>query len=110
LIISDDLRVPLHDTLFQVEQALFGPKQFFGEDGYFTTSRFENIGGLGVFGAFSRVPSSGLEYQYVVFENSHALAATSLPPSMLAYRAKGDGSVFECIVKGTRPHEKLKPW
>ena len=107
LVISDDFKVPLHDTLFQVEQALYGPKKFFVEDGYFATNRFENIGGLGVFGIW---PSQGMGYQYAVFENPNALAATKLRPSMLTYKPKADGSVFECIVKGTRPHEALKPW
>jgi hypothetical protein len=96
LIIADDLKVPLHDTLFQVGQALYGPKRFFGEVGYFTTNRFENIGGLGVFGFFSGVPSRGLEYEFVVFENPHALPTTKLPPSMLKFR-----ETFKCIVRGT---------
>ena len=96
LIMSDDLRVPLHDTLFQVEAALYGEKRFYGEEGYFTTNRFENIRGLGVFGSFSGVPSRGLEYEFIVFENTHALPATKLPASMLKFK-----EVFRCIVRGT---------
>jgi hypothetical protein len=96
LIMSDDLHVPLHDTLFQVDAALYGEKRFYGEDGYFTTNRFENIGGLGVFGFSSGVPSRGLEYEFVVFENPHALPTTKLPPSMLKFK-----ETFKCIVRET---------
>ena len=96
LIMADDLRVPLHDTLFQVKEALYGERRFYGEDGYFTTDRFENIGGLGVFGSFSAVPSRGLEYEFVVFENPCALVATRLPGSMMKFK-----ETFRCIVKGT---------
>ena len=80
LIISDDLKVSLHDTLFQVEGALYGPKQHYGEDGCFTTNQFENIGGLGVFYAYSSAASHGLEYKFVIYENPHALQ----PPSSLS--------------------------
>jgi hypothetical protein len=96
LIISDDLFLTLFDSLYQVEGALYGSKQHFGEDGYFTSGQFENIGGLGVFYAYSSSPSRGLEYKFIVFENPCALAATKLPPSLLQY-----GEEFHCIVRGT---------
>jgi hypothetical protein len=99
LIISDDLKLSLHDTLFQVEGALYGPKQHYGEDGYFTTNRFENIGGLGVFYAYSSAASQGLEYKFVIYENHHALPATKLPQSLLDECKE----TFTCIVKGTDP-------
>lgn len=98
LIISDDLNLSLHDTLFQVEGGLYGEARFYGEVGYFTNNRFENIGGLGVFNSFSKAPSRGIEYQFVVFENTHALPVTKLPASMLKYR-----DMFSCIVRGTEP-------
>jgi hypothetical protein len=98
LIISDDLKLSLHDTLIQVEGALYGSKLQYGEDGYFTTNQFENIGGLGVFCAFSTAPSRGLEYKFSVFENPNALPANKLPPSLLQYR-----QTLNCIVKGTEP-------
>jgi hypothetical protein len=99
LIIADDLNVSLHDTLFQVEGALYGAKWQYGEDGYFTTNRFANLGGLGVFNAFSTVPSRGIEYQFVIYENPHALPATKLPQSLLEQFKE----TFNCIVKGTDP-------
>jgi len=99
LIIADDLNLSLHDTLFQVEGALYGAKWQYGEDGYFTSNRFENLGGLGVFYAFSGVPSRGIEYQFVIYKNPHALPATKLPQSLL----EPFKETFNCIVKGTDP-------
>jgi len=102
LIISDDLNVSLHDSLFQVEAALYGERRFYGEDGYFTTTRFENIGGLGVFNAFSSAPSRGIEYEFVVYANPNALPATRLPASWTVYQEK-----FCCIVRGTDPRKGI---
>jgi hypothetical protein len=96
LIISDDLFLTLFDSLFQVEGALYGEKRFYEEDGYFRTNRFENIGGLGVFNAFSRSPSRGLEYEFIVYKNSCALPTTRLPSSLLKFNKR-----FGCIVRGT---------
>ena len=99
LIISDDLRVSLHDTLFQVEGALYGANQQYGEDGCFASNQFENIGGLGVFCAYSSAPSRGLEYKFVIYENPYALQATRLPQGLLdEFKA-----TFTCVVKGTDP-------
>ena len=102
LIIADDLRVSLQDTLFQVEAALFGEKRFYGEDGYFTTNQFENIGALGVFNCHSRVPSRGIEYEFVVYLNPNALPATQLPSSWTPCTTK-----FSCIVRGTDPRRGI---
>jgi len=99
---SDDLNVSLHNSLFQVEAALYGEKRFYGEDGYFMTNRFENIGGLGVFNAFSSAPSRGLEYEFIVFANPNALPTTRLPTSWMAYNEK-----FCCIVRGTDPRQRI---
>jgi hypothetical protein len=102
LIMSDDLKLSLHDSLFQVEAALYGEKHFYGEDGYFTTNRFENIGGLGVFNAFSVAPSRGMEYKFIVYANPNALPATRLPISWMVYTKK-----FRCIVRGTDPRQRI---
>jgi hypothetical protein len=102
LIIADDLNLSLHDTLFQVEGALYGAKWQYGEDGYFTSNLFENLGGLGVFYAFSGVPSRGIEYQFVIYENPYALPATKLPQSLL----EPFKETFNCIVKGTDPRSR----
>lgn len=100
LIMADDLNVSLHDSLFQVHQALFGEKRFFGEDGYFTTNRFENIGALGIFNFAAR--GQGVEYEFVIFRNPNALPATQLPPSWSVYEQK-----FTCIVRGTDPRRGI---
>ncbi len=102
LIIADDLRVPLHGSLFQVEAALFGEKRLYGEDGYFTTNRFENIGCLGVFNCHSKEPSRGIEYEFIVYPNPNALPATQLPSSWTPYTTK-----FSCIVRGTDPRQGI---
>jgi hypothetical protein len=101
LVMADDLRVSLGDTLFQVQQALFGEARFYGEDGYFTTNRFENIGGLGIFNSFSQAPSRGMEYEFIVFENPMALPATKVPPSILSFNKKQP-----YIVRGTDPRQQ----
>jgi hypothetical protein len=100
LIMSDDLNVSLHSTLFHVEAALYGEKCFYGEDGYFTSNRFENIGGLGVFNAFSNAQSRGMEYEFIVYPNPNALSATRLPTSWKIYEKK-----FLCIVRDTDPRQ-----
>ncbi len=97
---SDDLNVSLHDSLVHVEAALYGEKRFYGEDGYFATDRFENIGGLGVFNAFSN--AQGMEYEFIIFDNPKALPATRLPASLIAYQEK-----FSYVVKGTHPLQKV---
>jgi hypothetical protein len=101
-IMADDLNVSLHDSLFQVQQALFGEKRFYGEDGYFTTNRFENIGGLGVFNSVSRASGSGMEYEFIVYLNPNALPATRLPNSWTVYKEK-----FCCVVRGTDPRQAI---
>jgi hypothetical protein len=99
---ADDLRVSLGDTLFQVEAALFGEKRSYVEDGYFTTNRFENIGGLGIFNSFSKVPSRGIEYELIIYRNPNSLPATALPSSWSVYEKK-----LSCIVKGTDPRQAI---
>jgi hypothetical protein len=102
LIIADDLQVSLHDTLSQVKAALFGEKSFYEEDGYFTTNRFENIGGLGVFNYHSKAQSRGVEYDFIVYLNPNALPATQLPSSWTSWTTK-----FSCIVSGTDPRQGI---
>jgi hypothetical protein len=96
LIICDDLMFPLHESLDHVEGALYGQKAQFEEDGFFTTSRFENIGGLGIFYPVSTGARDGLEYRLIVYENHCALPATKLPQSLLQY-----SKPFVCYVRGT---------
>jgi hypothetical protein len=96
LIISDDLKLSLFDSLFQVEGALYAPKEQYGVDGFFTTNQYENIGVLGIFYPVSTGSRDGLEYKFVAYENPCALLATKLPPSLLKYNKP-----FSCYVRGT---------
>jgi hypothetical protein len=96
LIIADDLKLSLHESLFQVEGALYAPKARYGVEGFFTTNQYENIGGLGVFYPVSTGSRDGLEYRFIVFENHCALPATKLPQSLLKYREP-----FVCYMRGT---------
>jgi len=86
LVIADDLNVSLHDTLLQVREALFGEERFFGEEGYFNTNRCEHLGALGIFNFFSA--GEGVQYEFVMFRNPHALPATQLPAPWTKYETK----------------------
>jgi hypothetical protein len=97
LIISDDLFLKLFYSLFQVEGALYGPKQHYEQDGYFTTNQFENIGGLGIFNCESNYSVRGISYEFIVYENHSALPATKLPPSLLKFTER-----LSCAVRGTQ--------
>jgi hypothetical protein len=100
LVIADDLRVPLAATDFHVEAALYGEAQFYEEDGYFTTSRFENLGGLATFN--SSTDGRAMEYEISVYENPMALSATKVAQSILALR--GENKV---CVRGTDPRQGI---
>ena len=47
LIVADDLMVSLPDSIWHVEIGLYADHTGYGEMGYFTSSRFENLGGVG---------------------------------------------------------------
>lgn len=98
LIIADDLKVPLHLSLKHVRAALFGPAPPYPEDGYFNSGRFEKIGGLGIFGSSSLL-GAGVEYEFLIYSNPHALPATRLPQSLLDKFVQ----TFTYRVKGTDP-------
>jgi hypothetical protein len=97
LIIADDLKVPLHFSLIHVQSALFGTAPPYPRDGYFNSNRFENIGGLGIFGSSSS--GAGLEYEFIIYPNPYALPATRLPQSLL----DKFNETFTYSVKGTDP-------
>jgi hypothetical protein len=90
LIIADDLKVPLQESLDHVEIALYADHERYGEKGYFSSTAFENLGGLGVFRAlslaFSAIPS--VEYEFKLFDNPFALPSTKLPDSLLKLKSK----------------------
>jgi hypothetical protein len=98
LVISDDLMVGLHDSPEHVEIALYADHKGYGETGYFTSSRFENIGGLGVFQAVKFWEREGVEYEFRLFDNPFALSSTKLPGSLLRFKAGTRGTLRETIV------------
>jgi len=100
LVIADDLRVSLHNSLNHVEIALYAEHKLYGETGYFTSARFENLGGVGVFGATSPAFSAngGIHYEFKIFDNPYASASTKLPDSILKFKAKANGVVRSTFV------------
>lgn len=97
LIVADDLHVDLLETLDHVEIALYADHTMYGEMGYFTSARFENLGGVGVFRAFSEARSKGVEYEFQLFDNPFALPSTKLPDSILKFKANTRGTVRASI-------------
>jgi hypothetical protein len=89
LIIADDLKVPLHESLEQVEIGLYVDHERYGERGCFTSAEFEDLGGLGIFRAVS-LPSlaESIEYEFKLFDNPFALPIVGLPGSLLKLKTK----------------------
>ncbi len=85
LIVADDLKMPLSESLDHVEIALYADHAGYGEMGYFTSAKFENLGGIGIFRALSLAFSavSKVEYDFKLFENPFALPSVKLPASLL---------------------------
>lgn len=88
LVIADDLMVNLLDSLFHVEIAVYDREGRYGEVGYFTSTRFQNLGGLAVFRA--SLGGNGIRYEFKLFDNPHALSSTRLPNSVLKFRRVED--------------------
>jgi hypothetical protein len=57
---------------------------------YFTSARFENLGGIGVFKALSAAFSAvhSVEYEFKLFDNPFALPSVKLPESLLKLRTQ----------------------
>ena len=84
LVIADDLMLGLCDSLWQVEIAVSNEHAGYGEMGYFTSPRFESLGGLGVF--WHSVGRHGVQYRLKIFDNPYALSSVRLPKSILEFR------------------------
>jgi hypothetical protein len=93
LVIADNLYVNLHDSLDHVDIPLYADHAMYGEMGYFTSARFENIGGLAVFGGASFFGNPGVEYEFTWFDNPFALHTTKLPDSLLKFKTTARGMV-----------------
>ena len=84
LVIADDLKVSLCDSLAHVEIAVYADHAMYGEMGYFTSPRFENLGGLAVFRA--SIKDGGVHYEFKLFDNPYALPSTRLPKSIFKFK------------------------
>jgi hypothetical protein len=92
LVVADDLMFPLHESLHHVEVALYNKHPAYGTTGFFNSSAFENLGGVGIFRAFSG--GRGVEYEFKIFDNPFALPATKVPDSLLKeFKEKKTGIV-----------------
>ena len=97
LVVADDLHVDLLEAPEHIEVALYVNHTQYGEVGYFTTPRFENLGGVALFRAFSEVRSNGIEYEFHLFDNPFALPSARLPASLLKFKTKMRGTVRASI-------------
>jgi hypothetical protein len=91
LVVADDLKVNLHDCPEHVEIALYNTHPGYGCMGFFTSSAFANLGGIGIFRAIS--VGRGIEYEFRVFDNPFALPTAKLPDSILRFTKKATGIV-----------------
>lgn len=97
LVVNDDLMVALNDWLLNVDIALYCPRGagdhstgYLAEDRCIVGNQCEHLGGVGIFNV--DLPSQGMRYRFVLFENPHALPAVALPPGILAGYPRYDGS------------------
>ncbi len=90
LIVADDFKFGLSDSLSQVEVALYADHKGYGKVGCFTSAEFENLGAVGIFGFSSA--GSQVEYPFQVFANPFALRSTKIPDSLLRFRVEGQNS------------------
>jgi hypothetical protein len=79
LVIADDRFVPVaHWGRIAAEQALFLKSSTLdGEVGYFTSDKFENLGGVGLFKAENEIPR-GLVCTFLLFPNPYARSECAL--------------------------------
>jgi hypothetical protein len=99
LVVADDLHVDLFEIPEHIEVALYVDHTMYGERGYFTSPRFENIGGVGIFRAFSEARSQGIEYEFQLFDNPFALPGAKLPNSLLEFKARTRGTLRASIAR-----------
>ena len=81
LVVSDDLVLNLLEIPKHIEVALYPSHPGYGVTGYFATPAYENLGGVGIFRAFSG--GRGVEYEFRIFDNPFALPTAKLPDSIL---------------------------
>lgn len=88
LVISDNLFVGLLDAEEQMEIALYDQRsKYGGENGYFASPAYNNLGGVAAFAAERRMGRAAVEYRMKVYGNRFAFAETSLPESIVSLSA-----------------------
>jgi hypothetical protein len=90
LVVADDFRFSLTDSINHVKIALYADHKGYGELGYFTSARFENLGAVGIFDASSA--GHEVKYEFQVFANLFALHSTALPDSLLKFKVESQNS------------------
>lgn len=85
LVIADDLKISLFESLHHVDIALYADHCMYGSKGAFTSAQYANVGAFGVFGAGYR--QSDVQYEFCVFPNPFALPKTAIPRALLAFKA-----------------------
>jgi len=87
LVINDDLMVSLTFVQINVDIALYCEKGkgthksgYLAEEGSFVGSRYERLGGLGVFQV--SLGGNGIEYKFSLCDNPNALKTTAIPQSI----------------------------
>src|SRR5260221_457818 len=89
--------------LDHVEVALYNRHPGYGTTGYFNSPSYENLGGVGIFRAFSG--GRGVEYEFKIFDNPFALPATKLPASLMGtFKEKKTGIVRATFTGNTTRH------
>jgi hypothetical protein len=102
LVISDDFLVPLDFTQpYSADIALYDR-----HSGYFMSSKYKNIGGIGIFTA-EGTTRRGVEYRFQVFDNPFALVQTMLPESILSFKASRN--CMATVLKHSVPRGLPKP-
>lgn len=94
LIIADDLKPGLNDSLILVKYALYSPRVEGGagyqaEDGCFVGKRYERLGAVGILNV--EVTAEGTVFRFALFRNPNALPAVALPRSAFDKYPSCDG-------------------
>ncbi len=94
LIINDDLKPALNDSLILVKYALYSPRVEGGagyevEAGGFVGKQYERLGAVGILNV--ELPPGGFVFRFSIFRNPNALPTVALPRSAFAKYPSFDG-------------------
>lgn len=94
LIIADDLKPGLNDSLILVKYAFYSPRVEGGagyqaEDGRFVGRQYERLGAVGILNV--ELPVQGIVFRFTLLRNLNALPAVALPQSAFDKYPSFDG-------------------